>query len=454
MTVEKISIDNQPRLLLIFAGWGMDAGMFRTLERGGYDIAVVHSYHSHGSMPQWIDGYREICVLAWSYGVSMAERVLLEHPAWPVTLRVAVNGTPMPVSDDYGIPGRIYRATLEGLSERSVYKFYRRMCVDGGQFGRWKEQMPQRSLDSLMVELELFGNLTPIEPQRWDIAYVGLHDAIIPPDNQRRAWHQLADLRELDCGHLPDFQELIDSLLIDKNDVARKFSSHADTYCENAIVQRTVCGHVDTALRRIVPPTVDSMVEVGAGGGLLTRLYSNWLRPRRLELWDISVIDPQLPGEHCRCDAETAVSQLENVDVIVSSATIQWMNNPRQFVARCAAALAPGGVAVISTFGPDTFREILSMLPNSLRYLSADEWRGLQLPADCTLAVEERVERLEFASSRDLLRHISLTGVNGCGTPAVASQRACRAILQSGVTSLTYHCIYLIIKNICPSKII
>lgn len=451
MIVERIIDEAHPRLVLIFAGWGMDARMFRNLRRGGYDIAVVHSYHTPAVVPEWLDNYGEICVVAWSYGVSMAERVLQQHPQWPVTLRVAVNGTPMPVSDDYGIPERIYHATLDGLSERTVYKFYRRICMDATEFGTWKEVMPQRTLDSLVAELELFGNLTSVEPQRWDIAYIAANDAIIPPDNQRRAWQSVSDIRQRDSAHLPDFQRLLDEVLIDKSDVAEKFYNHSGTYCSNATVQRSMCGHVDELLRDNLPARVERMVEIGAGTGLLTRLYDKWLKPSRLELWDISVVDPGLPGEHRKCDAEPEVNRLENVDVIASSATIQWMNNPRQFVAGCAAALAPGGVAVVSTFGPDTFQEISSMLPNALRYISADEWRGLQFP-ECVLTVEERMERLEFASSRELLRHISLTGVNGCGTPAAASQRACRAILQSGVNTLTYHSIYLIIKKICPSK--
>ena len=446
MTVKPIQINHEPRLALIFAGWGLDERMFMPLRRGGYDIAVAFAYHTDSELPAWIDEYKEICVIAWSYGVCMAERALLSKPHWNVTLKVAVNGTPTPIDDITGIPETIYQGTLNGLNERSVYKFYRRMCLNAEEFGRWKELMPERSLESLREELALFNNLPRTDSIIWDIVFIAGHDAIIPTPNQLNAWKGIQDIRILECGHLPDFQAMLNEVLIDKTDVERKFTAHANTYLNHATVQRSMCQKVDDHLRVIGRNRPGKMVEIGAGTGMLTRIYTRWLQPHDLQLWDLCHIDPSLPGVHIRCDAETAISELNNVDIIASSATIQWMNNPKLFVTRCADALASNGVAVISTFGPDTFREITPLLPTALRYISAEEWRNLNI-SGCSLTVEEEKEILSFDSPRQLLQHMSLTGVNGCGVGTAASQRACRAILASRITTLTYHCIYIIIKK-------
>lgn len=446
MTIKPVHISHEPRLALIFAGWGMDERMFMPLRRGGYDIAVAFEYNTPHHLPSWIDEYSEICVIAWSYGVCMAERALHMWPQLPVTLKVAVNGTPTPINDTTGIPEAIYNGTLSGLNERSVYKFYRRMCMNANEFGQWKGMMPRRSLSSLSEELALFGNIQRTSPVEWDIVFIAGHDAIIPTQNQINAWKGIHDIRMLDCGHLPDFQSLMNEVLIDKNDVERKFSIHAETYIDHATVQRQMCEKVNDILRLTGCDRPDSMVEIGVGTGMLTRMYAEWMHPHNLQLWDLCNIPTHLPGTHIRCDAESAVTKLNNVDIIASSATIQWMNNPKLFVARCAAALADNGVAVFSTFGPNTFKEINHLLPASLRYLSANEWRGMKID-NCKITVAEEKKTLSFPSSRELLQHISLTGVNGCGVNHTASYRACRAILTSNITTLTYHCIYLTIKK-------
>ena len=435
------------RLLLIFAGWGMDARPFERLSRGGYDIAVAYDYASPVALPEWIGEYQEICVLAWSYGVSMAERTLSANPSLPVTLKVAVNGTPWPVDDTLGIPRAIYSATLERLDERNVYKFYRRMCSSKEQFAEFQQHMPQRSLDSLRSELEIFGALEPVQATKWDIVYIADNDAIIPTANQLNAWSGHPRIKQISGSHLPDFQAIINEVLIDKTDVERKFRAHASTYAGNAPVQQVMCERVSEMLRQHAPVSPMRMLEIGAGTGSLTRLYLNHIHPQSLELWDLSLIDQSLPGEHRLCDAESAILSCPPQDVIASSATIQWMNNPLLFAQQCASGLAPGGVAVISTFGPDTFRELSSMLPTLLHYPSLEQWQALPLPEGCSITVSEERHTLSFASPRELLRQISLTGVNGCGVDAGASMRACRALLASDVTSLTYHTIYLCLNK-------
>ena len=68
MKHELIHSENSPRLLLIFAGWGMDADVFRDIRRPGYDVMVVWDYRSFFIDWSCTASYTEICLLAWSMG--------------------------------------------------------------------------------------------------------------------------------------------------------------------------------------------------------------------------------------------------------------------------------------------------------------------------------------------------------------------------------------------------
>lgn len=447
MIFERTYANGHSRLALIFAGWGMDAHPFAGLKRQGYDMAVVYDYAASASLPDWLKQYSEICLIAWSYGVCMAERFLAANPWLPITLKVAVNGTPEPVNDNTGIPHSIYQGTLDGLSERSVYKFYRRICTDSNAFNSFKSAIPQRTLPSLKKELALFGSLPPTSPTDWDIVYVSDNDAIIPATNQRNAWHSISDVRVLDGGHMPDFNFILENCLIDKTDVEHKFRIHSPTYNCNATVQRHMCGRIAETIINL-RPAPHAMIEIGTGTGILTKLYNPHLNLTRLELWDLTGIPTDLPGIHRKCDAEISISRVTpySIDLIASSATIQWMNSPKKFVTNCANVLRNGGTAIFSTFGPDTFREIAPMLPSPLHYIPSNDWKRLKLHG-CDIDVSEEMHTLQFESPRQLLRHISSTGVNGCGIPAAASQKACRAILASGIRTLSYHCIYITVTK-------
>ncbi|MDE6050437.1 MAG: DUF452 family protein, partial [Paramuribaculum sp.] len=115
------------RLILLFAGWGMDARPLRKLTHRDYDIAVAFDYRNLTSDNLGLlDNYREICVIAWSFGVPAAHAFLAGRPDLPVTARIAVNGTLQPVDDLRGIPRAIFEGTLNGLSAATLTKFQRR----------------------------------------------------------------------------------------------------------------------------------------------------------------------------------------------------------------------------------------------------------------------------------------------------------------------------------------
>ncbi len=81
--------------------------------------------------------YSTIYVFAYSIGVWAAALSDVKAAA-----RIAICGSEIPVSDDYGIPVAVYKATADGLTEASLKKFHRRMAGDRATIARIEPLLP------------------------------------------------------------------------------------------------------------------------------------------------------------------------------------------------------------------------------------------------------------------------------------------------------------------------
>lgn len=181
---------NHPCLTLFFAGWGMDYHPFTDYISEGSDLLICYDYRSLDFDTSLLKDYREIRLVGWSMGVWAAARVL-EHTTLPIKESIAVNGTMTPVDDNYGIPRAIFKGTLEGLDERNLHKFYRRMCLPGKELNRFLEKRPRRDVEELKEELRVIGEYVtalPVPDFTWEKAVTGRMDLIFASQNQTNAW--------------------------------------------------------------------------------------------------------------------------------------------------------------------------------------------------------------------------------------------------------------------------
>lgn len=435
------------RLLLIFLGWGMDPEPFSHLRAPDCDVALAYDFTDESSGDEVVSmgGYDEIMVVAWSFGVIVADRFLASNAQLPVTLRMAVNGTLHPVDDNLGIPDAIFRGTLEGLNEATLLKFQRRMCGGASAAADFLSKAPQRSLESLREELIRISAMQPAH-SRWDEAVISRNDRIIPPGNQQEAWRQeKVRVTMIDGPHLPDFTELLSKRIIDKSLVVRRFAKAADTYENHAEVQQGVAARLSELWRKHQVSGHDGpVIEAGAGTGLFTRQYSGWLDTTRLYLWDIAEVNSDLPGTHSVCDAETSIASVadHSVSAVVSASALQWFSSPKGFIHQCARVIKPGGLIVMATYGPDTYNELYAVGYPSIATLC--QW--VETAGFVLLEAEEQRSVMDFDTPRQLLGHIRLTGVNArSASPETVGQA--RSILRSGLTRLTYHTILLVARR-------
>ena len=228
MKIKHLTNTGSSRLLLFFAGWGMDENPFSTFRPTDCDFAVAYDY-SISTDAQLQSDHTEIMIVAWSFGVIAADLFISHHPELPITARIAVNGTLHPVDDRLGIPTAIFERTLAGLTEQSLSRFNRRMCGGAKAAQTFSASRPHRSLDSLRNELIAISALRNAGSS-WDKAYISLNDNIIPPDNQKAAWALAnVDTIEIDAPHLPDLKSIFEREIIDKKLVAQRFTPDTPT---------------------------------------------------------------------------------------------------------------------------------------------------------------------------------------------------------------------------------
>lgn len=459
-----ITNNNCHRLILVFAGWGMDWRVFAHLSHPGYDIMVIWDYRELSFNWQPLFKYDEICVIAWSMGVFAASATM--HEILPrVTMRVAVNGTLHPIDEQRGIPPAIWHGTLNALSPATLRKFHRRMCVSAEQFAEFQQNSPRRTMAELAEELVALETHTMFHTEQvscWDMAIISSHDGIFPPANQSRAWRGIAPVRVLDSGHLPDFGQIIRRLVIDKSRVSQRFHNAASTYTDSATIQHRIAAGLmarfDLTFGR--KDIVGNVIEIGPGtGGHLTRRWIERTDPRaKLMLWDIAPVETGTYAPHAvfeQCDAEVRIRRQATASAafIFSSSTVQWFNSPREFIRECERVLVPGGYLVLSSFIQGNLEELCSVTGNGLQLPSRAGWQAMFGPRFNLMVAEAGCERIQLETPRAVLEHLRDTGVNSVRFRRSAAATALDIMRNyprdaEGKCTLTYRPIYLIAQKV------
>lgn len=465
MKYRLISDTGASRLIIIFAGWGMDGNVFSGFSRTGYDILVLWDYRSFFIDWSITEKYEEICILAWSMGVFAASQTTqsIEHK---ITRRVAVAGTPEPISKSYGIPEDIYEATLKNLAPATLRKFYRRMCSDKATFDLFAANAPQRDVEELKEELTAIADrliLHTPSTAAWDIAYVTKDDRIFPFINQMAAWQKSSTCtRILDgCGHFFDFRKIIEREFIDKSTVKQRFEAGTPSYDDHAAVQNEVIEHIEQHINELnigaaMMHAQNAVLEIGSGSGMLSRRIARLIDHAQYIMWDLSSPCPEaLPigrSYHFKnCDAEMEIGRLapESIDHIVTASTVQWFNSPRRFFEACHRALRPDGYLIMSTYREGNLHQISDITGRSLPLLSGLQWLYIAKPWFKFLKVEWFDRDLDFASPHDALRHLKLTGVNGMNGSAADARKVMRSLpmMLDARYHLTYKPLILILQK-------
>ena len=259
---------------------------------------------------------------------------------------------------------------------------------------------------------------------------------------------------------------MLQKIKIDKELVRQRFCRTLRSYGGNAVVQKTMAVELSEIIcREKTVCAFDRVLEVGSGSGLLmAELLS---RCSVKSYYAIDLVEESLPclrkvlerfpvekfhfiaGDiECRDDLPSAL------DLVVSNATLQWLDDLDDFFRTMSNHLSPGGILAFSTFSTSNMQEIATIEYVGLCYHSLNE---LEILAgryfDLVFSGEEE-QRIEFSSPDKILHHIRQTGVNGLLRSSWTKSRYNSFIAEyrrlfsceNGVY-LTYHPVYCCLKK-------
>lgn len=179
------------KLIVFYSAWGTDERILTPLCNDDVDFILFYNYSADEALilPE-MKRYERITLIAWSLGVWAAEYLSPKTGIKP-DVTIAVNGTPFPADEQYGIPLNIIEGTLNNISEESKSKFYLRMFGDKKTFKANCDRVPDRSLKSLHDELRWLYNRIMEQQEsvfRWDYAVTSEVDRVFPSKNLEAYW--------------------------------------------------------------------------------------------------------------------------------------------------------------------------------------------------------------------------------------------------------------------------
>jgi malonyl-CoA O-methyltransferase len=254
-------------------------------------------------------------------------------------------------------------------------------------------------------------------------------------------------------------------ITLDNTRIARAFLKSLKTYDTQASVQQGMARDLMAELKAHSPGQLDSVLELGCGTGQLTERMLSSFRIAHYVANDL-VPEFRVPigrtlDEHRKTNGSFLAGDMEalscfpdNLSLIVSGATFQWLKDIKGFVARMSRHLAPEGILAFSTFGPDNCKEISALTGLGLAYPTLAELKGYLNGTYQILVAHESHETRFFDTSMEVLRHLKATGVNGMvrhrWTPK-GLKKFCEdyttAYQQKAGIPLTYHPILVVARK-------
>jgi pimeloyl-[acyl-carrier protein] methyl ester esterase len=183
--------DKNDQLVVVYGGWGTDENVFTPLCNDEFDFIMFYNYSADEALvlPE-MKTYSKITLIGWSLGVWAAEYLSPRTGIKP-DVTIAVNGTPVPADDSYGIPLNIFEGTLNNITEENMEKFYLRMFGDKKTYKLNHDRIPSRTVKSLHDELRWLYNriMEQKEPGfKWNNAVISEFDRVFPSKNLIDYW--------------------------------------------------------------------------------------------------------------------------------------------------------------------------------------------------------------------------------------------------------------------------
>ena len=205
---------NNNKIIIFFFFFCFDYKPFEFLNCKDFDVLFIYDYSEVDRIDNIdfiqnntgiSDKYEKKFLITWSMGVFAA--FLLKTSLPEFEKKIAVNGTPFPVNDNFGIPQKPFLLTLRHAKTSLEGKFYQNIFDNKEEFERYSKNQVSRTIENRVEELKaLYNKIKTTEIQYnefYDFALISRNDLIIPTKNQINFWKDNAPYKLLDCGHFP-----------------------------------------------------------------------------------------------------------------------------------------------------------------------------------------------------------------------------------------------------------
>lgn len=218
MNYHWLNKNNNENLIIFFCGWSFDYKPFEVLKSDNYDVITFYDYSDIGNSDfnelftknyaNLFSNYKSVNLIAWSMGVYAAYLLKNELPEFDC--KIAINGTPFPVNDDFGIPVKTFDLTLKYVDTGLQGKFQKNLFKKNEDYQKYLKTPVSRNIENQKNELISLNNFIKNRSCEYNLYYdkaiISDTDKIIPTRNQINFWTDKAEIVSLNSGHFPFYQ--------------------------------------------------------------------------------------------------------------------------------------------------------------------------------------------------------------------------------------------------------
>lgn len=135
----------------------------------------------------------------------------------------------------------------------------------------------------------------------------------------------------------------------------------------------------------------------------------------------------------------------EKFDLIVSNATLQWLDLKR-ILPSLRDMLNQNGILLLSTFAEQNLKEIKQSTGFGLNYFSLNELEQIFKVYFNEVKITQELIKLSFDNALDVFRHLKLSGVNSLGFYPL-NKGFLKEFEEKFQNKLTYHPVFILCKN-------